>query len=89
MAISARNESANACKLCLDAANDDRNGIGTLPATLLTKTIFPDFRCIIDGSNAANTNILNIEFVFFFFEEETEEKKQKLKELNFHGNLMF
>nr|AEG42072.1 hypothetical protein [Mayetiola destructor] len=44
IAISARNESLNACKACLDAANVERNGIGTLPATLLMKTIFPVFR---------------------------------------------
>lgn len=53
MAISARNESLNACNACLDAANVERNGIGTLPATLLMKTIFPVFRWTIDGSMAA------------------------------------
>lgn len=44
IAISALNESLNACNACFEAANDERKGIGTFPATLLTITTLPDFR---------------------------------------------
>lgn len=48
------------CNACSDAENDDRNGIGTLPATLLTNTIFPDFRAIIPGKMASKMNMKKI-----------------------------
>lgn len=64
IAISARSESLNAWRACFEAANDERNGIGTLPATLLTNTIFPDLRWIIDGSKAVNEKYVNNRSVF-------------------------
>lgn len=61
---SARNVSLNAWSACFDAANDERNGIGTLPATLLMNTILPDFRAIMPGKMAMeNGYIVKVSYV--------------------------